>query len=263
MFDKFSLDCIPKEPGVLAYYGAGQRPVYLTSTNRLLGCVEFNLLRRGGVFSSRSSSAVTINPDKITRVTWWVHDEFLDRSKLRAATVLASEILKPKLSIGLASRANDEIEAFQDCEDFNESMKALFHSSPSGSFVPTNLGNLASLVFELRECVELLQNNKFLEEQELGNLLNYCWDENRISPRAIPWRELHEMLRFREIAGASSRELTHLPILGGWINEPKSRQEYFVDHVRWGAEHGLVWSVSRFLRSLDPESWTYAEGDGA
>lgn len=43
------------------------------------------------------ASAVSLNPDLVTEARWWEHPRFVDREPLRAAELVASEVLEPAL----------------------------------------------------------------------------------------------------------------------------------------------------------------------
>ena len=50
-------------------------------------------------------------------------------------------------------------------------------------------------------------------------------------------------------------------ILGAWhFTSDRAKQARLAEHLRYGAEHGVLDQLEQFLRALGPDEWTH-EGD--
>ena len=125
MRDVVSVSELPYTPAVYAMYGGQSRGLYVAYVGvagQLRSRIEQHLIRRDSSVTT-GTSAVQLNPDKVTQLQWWEHPGFADRRTLEAAEMVAFNILEPALRSRGADR-RDSRELFQD-ETFRSEMYAL------------------------------------------------------------------------------------------------------------------------------------------
>ena len=104
-------------------------------------------------------SAVSLNPEHVTKVSWWEHQSFDGKVTLEAAELVAFEVLNPDLR----SRGNIKATASELAveADFRDQMRALFQSEPTGTLIIPTLNDA------LRR-IEVLENRLALLEKKNG-----------------------------------------------------------------------------------------------
>ena len=136
---------LPNVPAVYALRGgtaANRYVAYVGIADALRNRIAQHLVTRDSSVAVRTA-ATGINPDYVTQVTWWEHPDFSDRRLLRAAEVVAGDVLAPALRS--RSRAPKDASALLD-GIFGKEMEALFCGDPTGVL---NLPTLQDVVEKL------------------------------------------------------------------------------------------------------------------
>jgi hypothetical protein len=155
---------LPNVPAVYAFYSGGRGPqyaAYVGIAGRLKQRIIQHLIRRDSSVAT-GTSAVNLNPDQVTSLSWWEHADFKHTVNLKAAEMVAFEILNPALrSRGTTDKAGSQL---LKEEDYYSKMQVLFQGNPTGSvaFVtltdPMNILTDYNLIFpQLPEEDESLQ----------------------------------------------------------------------------------------------------------
>lgn len=160
--DPFSTSPIPERAGIYAMYHdthslALNKDVPVdTDLNEIdykkhvayVGLSETNIRRRiKQHIIDRNSSVVTgisaavLNPDKVSHVCWWCHEDFSDKNRVKAAEIVAFEVFDPSLR----SRAPvaESARVILKERAFREKMVQLFNRQPVGLYYPMTFDNLA------------------------------------------------------------------------------------------------------------------------
>lgn len=91
----------------------------------------------------------------------------------------------------------------------------------------------------------------------LESLQTYCIENERVCPMPMRWKELWQMLPNRLRNGREWAPPLPL-ILSAWAHtSANEKQERFREHLQWGAEHGALGELDRFLRALPEEQWLH------
>ena len=152
-----SVSELPNEPAVYAMYGGRGRDkdvAYVGIARKLKQRIQQHLVRRDSSVTT-GVSAVSLNPEHVTKVSWWEHQSFSDDVSLNAAELIAFEELNPDLrSRGNITTAASELSAKPG---FRDQMKALFQSEPTGTlFIPT-LNDALQRIDDLEERLASLE----------------------------------------------------------------------------------------------------------
>ena len=86
---------LPNVPAVYALYSGGKGPKYVAYVGiagRLKQRIVQHLIKRDSSVTT-GTSAVNLNPDQVMSLSWWVHTDFDETVKLKAAEMVAFEIL--------------------------------------------------------------------------------------------------------------------------------------------------------------------------
>ena len=101
------------------------------------------------------TSVAILNPDYVSDVRWWIHDDFADKDVRKAAEVIAAEILDPVLKSrrGPTDKAQGKLgEA-----DFQTRMKSLFESQPAGHLKILTLKDALNKIDNLQDRILALE----------------------------------------------------------------------------------------------------------
>ena len=82
---------VPQEPAIYALYEKNS-VAYVGISGSLKDRLNQHFLRRDSS-ATTSVGAVSLNPDFITRIDWWLHEDFVDKTKREAAELIAFELL--------------------------------------------------------------------------------------------------------------------------------------------------------------------------
>jgi hypothetical protein len=148
---------LPNVPAVYAFYSGGRGPQHVTyvgTAGKLKQRIMQHLIRRDSSVTT-GTSAASLNPDYVTNLRWWEHPDFEDTEKLKAAELIAFEILNPVLK----SRGAVNKSALQWVSDktFYEEIKDLFESSPTGNIKFTSLSDAFERINKLERRVQQLE----------------------------------------------------------------------------------------------------------
>ena len=160
------LENVPSDPAVYALIGGRGK-----SRNIAYVGIADDLKRRLGQHIEKRNSSITtgasivsIDPEKITQIIWWVHPSFADRGQLEAAEEIAFEVLEPTVR----SRGNVTERARKIVldEKFSNEMRSFFKNRPSGQ--------IEMLTYEeLIEKVNCIEENMESIRKELERLKNF------------------------------------------------------------------------------------------
>ena len=148
---------LPNTPAVYAFYSGGRGPQYVAYVGiagKLKQRIVQHLIRRDSSVAT-GTSAVSLNPDQLTRMEWWEYPSFDKTVNLKAAEMVAFDILQPALrSRGRNDSAGREVMAQAS---FRESMVALFKGQPSGAVDFLSLSDAMKRIELLEQRVEHLE----------------------------------------------------------------------------------------------------------
>ena len=152
----FSTSPIPvKKPGIYAMYDHNnllslgkdvptnpdytKNVAYVGSSRNLKERIRDHIIRRNSSVVTGVSAAV-LNPDKVSHICWWCHQDFSDKNRLGAAEIVAFEVFNPSLR-SLAPVAKAAQGVLKD-GDFCRIMKQVFKGKPDGLYYPMTFDNL-------------------------------------------------------------------------------------------------------------------------
>jgi len=96
-------------------------------------------------------SAVSLNPDLVTKVRWWEHPDFETKVVLEAAELVAFDVLEPALRSrgGITQRVKV---LYQD-HQFRDQMKTVFAGDGAGCLVIRSLSQAWQRIDELERLI--------------------------------------------------------------------------------------------------------------
>jgi hypothetical protein len=151
---------VPRRPAIYALYGGRPKQAWVAYVG-IAGNLRQRLVQH---FERRDSSIVTgvsavgLNIDAVTYVEWWESQDFNDRTRLRAAEVIAFEVLDPALrSRGGVTREAEELAA---TKRFSAKMQRLLANGPTGRYRPTGLAELEGKIAQLEQRIESLERDR-------------------------------------------------------------------------------------------------------
>lgn len=114
-----SISELPTYPAVYAMYGGKGRSLYVayvgTSKSLKQRMVQHLVNRDSSV--TTGTSAVGLNVDYVTKIAWWENSGFDDQDFLRAAELVAFDVLDPALRS--RGRTTDGAKELYSSEDFH------------------------------------------------------------------------------------------------------------------------------------------------
>ena len=123
---------LPNVPAVYALYSEGRRASYVAYVGiagRLKQRIIQHLIRRDSSVAT-GTSAVNLNPDLISKICWWENSNFNKADHLKAAEMVAFEVLNPALrSRGVVDNAGMNL--FEN-EKFKTKYVKFFEEEPTG-----------------------------------------------------------------------------------------------------------------------------------
>jgi hypothetical protein len=149
---------LPNVPAVYAFYSGGRGPQYVAYVGiagKLKQRIVQHLIRRDSSVAT-GTSAVSLNPDQLTRMEWWEHPTFDRTVNLKAAEMVAFEVLQP----ALRSRGRDDKAGKDRYDDpkFKEAMVALFKGKPTGAIQFLTLSQAMRRIDQLEKRIETLES---------------------------------------------------------------------------------------------------------
>ena len=150
---------LPNAPAVYAFYSGGRGPQYVAYVGiagKLKQRIVQHLIRRDSSVAT-GTSAVSLNPDQLTRIEWWEHPKFERTVNRKAAEMVAFDILQPALrSRGRDDSAGREVMAQAS---FRESMEVLFKGQPSGAVDFLTLADALQRIDQLERQIKALEES--------------------------------------------------------------------------------------------------------
>ena len=104
------------------------------------------------------TSAVSLDPDFITKLCWWQAEDFRERDVLEAAELIAFEILEP--SLRSRGRISEAARSIAKDNSFRERMKELFKGEPAGTVEFPSISDLSEKINELEQRIEELERKQ-------------------------------------------------------------------------------------------------------
>jgi hypothetical protein len=148
---------LPSRPAIYALIsGRGQQRAfsYVGIADELKRRVVQHIERRNSSITT-GSSAVSLDPEKITEVIWWEDATFSDRACLEAAEEIASEILKPTLRsrAKITERAQEKLKD----EAFTRRINTLLRAPPIGRIELPTFEDLLERVDRIEDELEAMK----------------------------------------------------------------------------------------------------------
>lgn len=127
---------------------------YVGIAGKLKQRVVQHLIRRDSSVAT-GVSAVSLNPDQVTRIEWWGHPSFNKTVNLKAAEMVAFDLLQP----ALRSRGRDDSAGKEVLADpmFRESMEVLFNGKPNGAVDFLTLPDALKRINQLEKRIDELE----------------------------------------------------------------------------------------------------------
>src|SRR5699024_1673758 len=102
------------------------------------------------------ASAVGLNVDAVVHADWWEDPSFHDRTSLRAAEVVAFDVLDPALRS--RSGGTKDAEALAATARSRNKIERLLASEPAGRYTPLSLDALAKRITSLEQRIQALES---------------------------------------------------------------------------------------------------------
>ena len=154
MRDFSAVYTLPNGPAVYAFHGS-RYVAYVGIAGRLKQRIIQHVIRRDSS-AAVATSAIILNPDQLSGLNWWEHPAFNKTVHLKAAELIAFEILNP----ALRSRSGTDKAGHRLAGDgkFSEEISALFHGPPTGSISFPSLVDAMDRIGKLEEQVKKLSD---------------------------------------------------------------------------------------------------------
>lgn len=156
MRDYSSIRYVPKLPGVyclLGYSAKGLYPAYVGIGSNLQTRVQQHLEYRNSSVTT-GTSAASLDPVLIGGCRWWTDASFSEETRLKAAELVAFDLLKPVLrSRGSINKAAQELAAQAD---FRQWMADLTNG-PASEVIFPNLTAVIKDLSALEKRIEVLE----------------------------------------------------------------------------------------------------------
>lgn len=152
---------VPKCAGIYALCagrGKAMYVAYVGTAKNIKQRIVQHLLRRDSSIVT-GTSAVSLNPDKVSEVRWWVNKEF--DGFMQEAELVAFEVLQPVLRS--RQKKSPPVHYIASKKSFANRMLKIFTSSPSGRIEMPTFHDLLKELSELKQRVRCLEH-KVLSE---------------------------------------------------------------------------------------------------
>ena len=120
-------------PAAYALYGGHKGKIYVAYvgiTGRLKQRITEHLIRQDSSVAI-DTSAVILNPNYVTKLRWWEHPDFRNPAMLKAAEVVAFDVLNPVLNS--RGRIDKAAQNLLSKKSFVNKMRNHFENSSNGS----------------------------------------------------------------------------------------------------------------------------------
>ncbi len=155
-----SISKLPTCPAVYAMYGGKGRSVYVAyvgTSKSLKQRMGQHLVNRDSSVTT-GTSAVGLNADYVTKIAWWEHPGFDDQDFLRAAELVAFDVLDPALRS--RGQVTDRAKKLHTSKDFHQEMKVVFQAEPSGELTLPSLEEALDRIDGLEKRIDSLEKGK-------------------------------------------------------------------------------------------------------
>ncbi|MFC2085486.1 GIY-YIG nuclease family protein [Bacteroidota bacterium] len=142
---------VPDEPAVYVMRDRNNGVAYVGISGNLKNKLKQHFDRRD-ISVTTGVSATVLNPDKVSRVEWWTHDNFSNDIFREATELIAFYIFDPALRS--RGTVNEEAKKLMKDSDFQREIRYLFKDEPAGVFIPKNLDNLTDLVMKMKDKMD-------------------------------------------------------------------------------------------------------------
>lgn len=149
---------LPNGPAVYVLFGGkkGNRFVaYVGIADKLRNRISQHLIRRDSSITT-AVSIVSLNPDYITGIKWWMRSDFMQRSSLEAAEVIAFERFNPVLRS--RGKLTDRAKQLLRDQNFRQSTEELFAGESTGSMEFLDFQDLVDIVSGMEEEILVLRD---------------------------------------------------------------------------------------------------------
>jgi hypothetical protein len=148
---------LPNVPAVYALYSGGKRTSYVAYVGiagKLKSRIKQHLIGRDSSVAT-GTSAVNLNPDFVTNISWWEHPDFDKAVYRKAAEMVAFEVLNP----ALRSRGATDIAGMKLFKDkkFKNQFTTLFEGDPTGSIGFPSLSDAIERIYDLESKIHELE----------------------------------------------------------------------------------------------------------
>jgi hypothetical protein len=153
------LKSVPNIPAIYALHDGpvGRRPVaYVGQASKLRGRLQQHLVRRDSSVTT-GASLVSLNPDLVRTVEWWTHDHFTDPTTLRAAELVAFDVLDPILRS--QGQPPTPAQSLYGETKFREEFRKLFLGPASGTLPIETLAELSARVQSLEARLDAVEHD--------------------------------------------------------------------------------------------------------
>lgn len=155
---------LPNIPAVYALYSGGRRASYVAYVGiagHLKQRIIQHLIRRDSSVAT-GTSAVSLNPDLVAKICWWEDSDFKKADHLKAAEMVAFEVLNPALrSRGAVDNAGMIL--FEN-EKFKNKYLQVFEGEPTGTIefpsLTDAMGKIKTLEAKLLKLEKIIQELK-------------------------------------------------------------------------------------------------------
>jgi hypothetical protein len=96
-----------------------------------------------------------LNPDYVTKLQWWSHQKFVDRSILEAAELIAFDIFEPTLRS--RGKITGKARELYDQKEFKGEMKKLLEHEATGQLIFQTLQDVLDRIEQIEDRIKVLE----------------------------------------------------------------------------------------------------------
>jgi len=155
-----SISKLPTCPAVYALYGGKGRGLYVAyvgTTKRLKQRIVQHLVNRDSSVTT-GTSAAGLNAGYVRKIVWWENSRFDDQDFLRAAELVAFDVLDPALRS--RGQVTDRAKKLHTSKDFHKKMKDVFQAEPAGELNIPSLEDALDRIDELEKRIASLEKDE-------------------------------------------------------------------------------------------------------
>ncbi len=137
--------------------GRGVYVAYVGTSKSLKQRMGQHLVNRDSSVTT-GTSAVGLNADYVTKIAWWEHPGFDDQDFLRAAELVAFDVMDPALRS--RGQVTDRAKELQASKDFHRELTAVFQAEPAGELNMPSLEEALDRIDELEKRIDSLEKGR-------------------------------------------------------------------------------------------------------